>query len=124
MCVCICLKSETKLILQPPRINCVFLSRSNAYVDKISGIRSDFVHSSGTGQEKASNLAQHISFEEARDSVRGQILYIILVEFVSPINLLGLLKCYCTFASCRALLLHFHFSFRLLCGLSMFLIHF
>jgi hypothetical protein len=31
---------------------------------------------------------------------------------------------YCTFASCRTLLLHFHFSFRLLCGLSMFLIHF
>jgi hypothetical protein len=28
---------------------------------------------------------------------------------------------YCTFASCRTLLLHFHFSFRLLCGLSMFL---
>jgi hypothetical protein len=31
---------------------------------------------------------------------------------------------YCTFASCRTLLLHFHFSFRLLCGLSMFLIYF
>jgi hypothetical protein len=28
---------------------------------------------------------------------------------------------YCTFASCRTLLFHFHFSFRLLCGLLMFL---